>query len=433
MAIQIKIDPGIYNEAYYPYLFDTTRIQIFFGGSSSGKSYFLAQRTIEDLLRGGRNYLICRNVGNTIRTSVFNEILKTIGFYGVNDLFKVNRSDLVITCINGYQIIFKGLDDVQKIKSLTPEKGVITDIWAEEATETAYNDIKDLEKRLRGRSSVPKRITLSFNPIARTHWLFKKYFAGKFGDNDKVYHDKDLLILKTTYKDNKFLEADDIRALENETDSYYYTVYTLGNWGTLGDLIFTNWKVEDLTSLITQLTGRKHGLDFGYSNDPTAYTCSVRHAGQGRPKLYIINEWYERGVTNDFIAQTLSPIVGKDYLRCDSAEPKSIAELRQYGLPGAMAGIKGPGSINFGIQWLKQHDIIVHKACQNTVNELSLYQWRKNKDGEAINEPVDKYNHAIDSIRYGWSAVIYEELEYERRKRELKTQRPMTKEELGFF
>jgi phage terminase large subunit len=432
MAVKIKIDPRIYNEAYYPYLYDTTRIQIFFGGSSSGKSYFLAQRTVEDILRGGRNYLICRNVGNTIRTSVFNEIVKAIGFFGVNSLFKINGSDLVITCVNGYQIIFKGLDDVQKIKSITPAKGVITDIWVEEAPETARTDIKDLRKRLRGTSPVPKRLILSLNPIYINHWIYKDFFAGHWGEDDKVYKDDHLLILKTTYKDNRFLMPDDIYELEHETDPYYYDVYTLGKWGTLGDLIFRNWRVEDLSARISDFPSGKHGLDFGFTNDPTAYTRSVRQTGHSKPILYILKEWYEYGVTNDFIAQTLSPMVGHDPIRCDSSEPKSIAELRQYGLSGAMAGIKGPGSVNFGIQWLKQHDIIIHKECQNTINEFSLYQWKKNKDGEAINEPVDKFNHSIDATRYAWSGVIYEELEAERRRREQKS-KPMTKEELGFW
>lgn len=126
-----------------------------------------------------------------------------------------------------------GLDDVQKIKSITPKKGVITDIWIEEATECDENDIKELTKRLRGiTKGIKKRITLTFNPILRSHWIFKKYF-GNFGDDDKEYRDENLLIQKTTYKDNRFLEQDDIDDLEDETDEYFYQVYTLGNWGVL--------------------------------------------------------------------------------------------------------------------------------------------------------------------------------------------------------
>jgi hypothetical protein len=185
----------------------------------------------------------------------------------------------------------------------------------------------------------------------------------------------------------------------------------------------------------TWLARRKGNVYFtGNTNDPTVYTCSTRKTGKKRPELFIYNEWCELGVTNDVIAKTLMPIVGKDIIRCDSAEPKSIQELRQYGLSGAQAAIKGPGSINFGIQWLQQHDIVIHKSCQKTINDFTLYQWRKNKDGEVLNEPVDRDNDSIDSIRYEWSAVIFEELEEMKKMREAKNSRPITtKEEIGFW
>lgn len=272
MQLNVKIDKNVFNEIYLPHLNDETRTQIFFGGSSSGKSVaIVGQRTICDILKGDRNYLVVRNVGRTSRTSTFNEIRKIIIGWKLEDYFKVNKADMVITCINGSQILFQGLDDVEKIKSITPEKGVITDILVEEATETAENDIKQLEKRLRGKSKVKKRITLIFNPILKTHWIFKKYFSGRFFDNDTSYNDGDISILKTTYKDNRFLEQDDIDALENETDEYFRDVYTLGKWGTLGDVIFKNWKVEDLKDRINQFDNIRNGLDFGYSSHPMAY------------------------------------------------------------------------------------------------------------------------------------------------------------------
>ncbi len=242
--IEIEISSEIFNPAYRPYRKAPHRTQIFFGGSSSGKSVFLAQRAIYDVLNG-RNYLIVRNTANTIRSSTFNEIRKVIGDWGLTSVFSINKSEMTITADNRAQILFKGLDDAEKIKSVTPESGVMTDIWVEEATECAEDDIKQLEKRLRGKSKFPKRLTLSFNPILKTHWIFKKYFAG-FYDGDTIRQTDDLLILKPTYKDNRFLEPDDIAALENETDPYWREVYTLGNWGILGDVIFTNWRVEDL-------------------------------------------------------------------------------------------------------------------------------------------------------------------------------------------
>jgi phage terminase large subunit len=127
--LNLNLDKRIFNKSYRKFLNDQTRTQIYFGGSSSGKSYFLAQRTILDVLKGGRNYLICRAVAATIKKSVFNEVQKAIINFKLSKLFIINQSDMTITCINGYQILFAGLDDVEKIKSITPKKGVITDIW----------------------------------------------------------------------------------------------------------------------------------------------------------------------------------------------------------------------------------------------------------------------------------------------------------------
>jgi phage terminase large subunit len=401
-------DPNIFNACYIPYLQDTTRTQIYFGGSSSGKSVFLAQRCIIDLMKGGRNYLIIRNTGKTLRTSAFNELLKVISSWNLEKLFNWNKTDMTITCINGYQALLRGLDDSEKLKSIVPEKGVITDILVEEATETKREDIKQLQKRLRGWAGVPKRITLTFNPIMRNHWIYAEYFKDKWSEDKNKYRDERLLILKTTHIDNSFLEQEDRDELEGEKDPYYYAVYTKGNWGVLGDLVFTNWKVEDLSRIKKQFGTFYHGLDFGYSNDPTA---AGRQAIKGK-QLFILNELiYEKGLTNNVIASILKPEIRKDIIRCDN-EPKSIAELRGYGIE-AIAAKKGPGSVNFGIQYLKQFEIIIDRKCQNAINEFQLYQWKKDKYGDPINEPLDKNNHFIDQVRYALNDRIFEDLEAE--------------------
>ena len=208
-APTVEVYTEVFNDAYLPYLEDKTPLQIYYGGSSSGKSVFVVgQRTVWDLMNGGRNYLICRQVGRTIRNSVYNEILKVISSWGVGSLFNVNKSDMVITCSNGYQILFVGLDDVDKLKSITPARGVITDVIVEEATEAELASIKQLEKRLRGGSdAIQKRINLLFNPILQSHWIYKEYFNSiNWTDKQKEYKSDELLILKTTYKDNRFLD-----------------------------------------------------------------------------------------------------------------------------------------------------------------------------------------------------------------------------------
>jgi len=397
----VIIDPAVFNDAYAPYLNDTARTEIFYGGSGSGKSVFVAQRSVVDLMRGGRNYLICRQVGRTLRGSVFTEICRVINQWGVGKLFAINKSDMLITCTNGYQIIFAGLDDVEKLKSLTPAKGVITDVWVEEATETDRASVKQLYKRQRGGSdNTPKRLTLTFNPILQTHWIYEDYFS-RIGWTDKQtdYKADDLTILKTWYIHNKFLTPDDVRDLENETDKYYRDVYTFGNWGVLGNVIFTNWRVEDLSEMQDQFTNRRIGLDFGFSSDPAA--MPMTHYDRAHKTIYVYDELYECGLTNDVLADEIRPRLGDDYITCDSAEPKSIAELVRYGIR-AGAAVKGKDSVTHGIQWLQQQTIVVDTKCINMQNELRSYKWKEDAAGNAIRQPVDKNNHLIDALRYAY-------------------------------
>lgn len=401
--ISIEIDPDIFNEVYRQHLTNLSRTQIFYGGSASGKSVFAAQRCVYDLLMGRRNYLVTRQVGRTLRGSAFTEILKVIGDWGVSSLFNVNKSDMLITCANGYQIIFAGLDDAEKLKSITPAKGSITDVWVEEATETERDTIKQLYKRQRGGdANIHKRLTLSFNPILQSHWIYQDYFSRiAWADGQTEYNSEELSILKTWYIHNRFLTPDDVRDLENETDTYYRDVYTLGNWGVLGDVIFRNWRVEDLSSMREsgQFTNIRVGLDFGFSSDPAA--LMVAHYDRKHKTIYIFDEVYERGLTNPELAERIRPLVGGHVVVCDSSEPKSIEELRREGIR-ANPAIKGKDSVMFGIQWLQQQTIIVDSRCINTVRELQQYQWKKDKDGNSIRQPVDRNNHLIDATRYGF-------------------------------
>jgi phage terminase large subunit len=396
LKIKLNIAPEVFNPIYLEHqLRNNNRYQIYFGGSSSGKSYSLAQRCVLDVFKGDRNYLIVRNVQNTIKRSVFNEITKSISNFNLAQYFDINKTDLVITCnINDMQILFCGLDDVEKIKSITPKKGVITDIWVEEATECEYKDIKQLDKRLRGRSKVVKRLTLSFNPILQTHWIYTTYFS--IWDDSKQYVEKDnLSILKTTYKDNKFLTDDDIAALENETDAYYYNVYTLGNWGVLGSVIFKNWRVEEFDT--ATFDNYRHGVDWGFADDPFAYIKS--HLDKMRKRLYVCDEIEAVGLLNNESAPMVKEKAGNDLVICDSAEPKSVSEFRTFRV-NSKGAKKGAGSIEYGIKFLQGLEIIIHPKCQNFKNEISKYKYKEDKNGNVLPIPVDKDNHLIDALRY---------------------------------
>lgn len=384
------------NDCYLPFLEDDTRTQIFYGGSSSGKSFFLAQRTIMDVIKG-RNYLIVRNVAKTLRSSVYNQIVKTIADMELQNEFHIGKSEMTITCIrNGKQILFAGLDDVEKLKSITPSNGVLTDVWIEEATESNYEDYKQLSKRLRGFSKFPKRIILSFNPILQTHWIYKEFF-GMWDDSKTLYRGEDLLILKTTFEDNMFLTEDDRKALRDEKDPYYYNVYSLGNWGVLGKVIFKNWRVEDLTDKIPHFDTIYNGLDFGFSEDPTAL---IRvHYDRKHRIIYVFDEFYKGGMHNDEIAEMVKGKIGSQYITCDSSEPRSISELNRAGVR-AIGAIKGSDSIVHGIQWLQQNEIVIDVHCQNFKNEIETYHWKEDKYGNALRQPVDKDNHGIDALRY---------------------------------
>ena len=402
----IEIDPSVMNDVYLPQFKNMARVQILYGGSSSGKSKFKAQQAVIDTLdatrTGGRNWLICRQVGRTIRGSVAQEINRVITEWGLQQFFSINKTDGTITCVNGYQIIFSGLDDVEKLKSITPAQGAITDVWVEEATETAQDSIKQLLKRQRGGNpKTPKRLHLTFNPILQQHWIYQTYFSGiGWMDEQKKYKTPELSILKTTHLDNKFLTSDDRKGLEQETDSYYYQVYTLGNWGVLGDVIFTNWRVEDLSQMHDQFTNRRNGLDFGFSSDPAA--VGVSHYDKMRKTIYFYKELYETGLTNDVLAERIKEMIGDERIICDSAEPKSIQELNNHGV-AAVGAKKGKDSVNFGIDWLKQQTIIVDRTCVNLINELQQYHWKKDAGGNSLKIPVDKNNHLIDGgLRYAY-------------------------------
>ncbi len=314
-----------FNAAYLPYLTASQRVQIFYGGAGSGKSVFLAARALLDAMTG-RNTLVVRQVARTLRASCFAEVQKSVARFGLGDWFQVSRSEMSLTCRhNGAQLLFLGLDDVEKVKSLTPGRGALTDIWVEEATETAYTDVKQLEKRLRGISPHKKRLTLSFNPVSRAHWIYRTYFSD-FKEDAGLLTTPHLLILRTTYKDNRFLSPDDRAGMENEADPYFRQVYTLGEWGLQAGGILTRFEEADLSGLPRVKARLRLGLDFGYARAPAAYLLAMVEPGEG--SVYVLEGRYLRGLSNQALARHLIPVAQGLPVYCDSAEPKSIAALR---------------------------------------------------------------------------------------------------------
>ena len=250
MEVNIKISKKVFNDVYLPYLDNTDRYLVFYGGGSSGKSYFIAERYIYKLIHPERcNLLVVRQTGDTNRKSTFPLLKHCISNWNLSEHFKVNESDMRIRCkLTGNEVAFAGLDDVEKIKSITFENGELTDIWVEEATETQEQDINQLKVRLRG-GKTKKQMVLSFNPINIQHWI-----KGHFIDSGLA------TVCFSTYKDNKFLTDDDRKALEDLklTDEYTYEVYCLGKWGIIGKTVF------DARAIQSRLDNIEKPLKTGY-------------------------------------------------------------------------------------------------------------------------------------------------------------------------
>ena len=226
-TIQVEISKKVFNKAFLPYIDNEKRYLVFYGGAGSGKSFFIVERYVTKCLKNSKfNLLVVRATGKSNRDSTFALFKQVIYKWNLQQYFKINESDLRIVCLlNGNEIIFSGLDDVEKLKSVTFSRGELTDIWIEEASEILEADFNQLDVRLRGKGT-KKQIVISFNPIDVNHWLKKRFFDRK-DDNIEIFH--------STYKDNEFLDEDYKKLLESykDTDEYYYNVYCLGMWRSI--------------------------------------------------------------------------------------------------------------------------------------------------------------------------------------------------------
>ena len=382
-----------FNAAFYPYLKDYDhRFEVYYGGAGSGKSHFIAQKIVAKSLVYNRKALIMRKVGSTLKDSVWQLVLDTLSSLGLLQYCNVNKSIFTIELPNGSILLFKGMDDSEKIKSITG----ITDIWAEEATEFTEEDIEQLNLRLRAKTD-NLQMFFSFNPVSKANWVYRRWFAkGAVITDDTVVH-------QSTYKDNRFLPEDYIATIEKmaKTNPTYYRIYALGEFASLDKLVFSNWKigkVEDTASWSLLC-----GLDFGYTNDPTAFVVSFVDGEQ----LYIAKEFVRTGLLNNQIATAIKELgFSKSTIIADSAEVKSIEELKRDGLYRIYPAVKGQGSILQGIQKLQQYDIIVDPSCEHVITELQNYAWKKDRQsGEYVNEPIDEFNHCIDALRYSLQCV----------------------------
>ena len=393
--MKLNIHKNIFNPVYYPYLLDySKRYEVYYGGAGSGKSVFVAQKLVIKALKDVRKILVLRKVNRTTKASTFQLLLDTLTNFNILNKCAVNRTDYSITLPNGSQFLCSGLDDTEKIKSIVG----LTDAWLEEATEFCADDFSQVDLRVRDPYASGQQIILSFNPVSKANWCYLWFFA----DNPEMMElRRNVNIIKTNYLHNRFLPPEYIDTLlrMKETNPVYYTIYALGEFGSLEKLVYNNWQVMDFDAKSIKGT-LLCGCDFGYTNDPTAFVASLLIPAENR--IYVFKEWGGTGFLNNQIAQAISELgFAKSTIICDSAEQKSIDELRQMGLRNAKPSVKGKGSVLQGIQKLQQYELIIHPSCVNIKEELENYSWTKDKQtNEYINEPIDKWNHYLDALRY---------------------------------
>lgn len=379
------------------------RYRVVKGSRASKKSKTTALNFITRLMEYPEaNLLVVRKVEKTLRDSCCADLIWAIYRLGVQDLWDFPTkptSKLEITYKpTGQKILFRGLDDPLKVTSVSVEKGVLCWMWIEEAYEIMKEaDFDMLDESIRG--EVPeglfKQITLTFNPWNDKHWLKKRFF-------DVV--DDNILALTTNYLMNEFLDDEDRKVFETmkKNNPRRYQVAGLGNWGIVEGVIFDNWeeKVFDIDD-IRGLSSVKScfGLDFGYTNDPSALFCGL--IDTTARTIWVFDEMYKQGMSNEKINSTVQSMgYSKEKIIADSQEPKSIDRLRELGLSRIKKSRKGKDSIKSGIDFIQDYHIIVHPSCVNFITEISNYSWDQDKSGKRLNVPVDDYNHLMDAMRY---------------------------------
>lgn len=377
--------------AFVPLFKDESRYQIVWGGAGSGKSHIVARKILYRLLSEyhcKHNFLIIRKVDRTIKRSVFALMKNIISTWGLLRDFDINLTDkTIIYRPTGAQIMFSGLDDVEKLKSI---EGV-TSIWAEEATELTQEDFEQLDLRLRGNTGALKQIILSLNPISDQHWIKKVFFDDPI---DGVF------TLKTTYLDNAFIDDEYKMVMENKkkTNPRYYSIYALGNWGTAEGLVFN--RVTQRLIREDEIKGLDcaQGLDFGYTNDPSAFNQT--YVDMKNRQILVYDGFYEKGMSNAQIANAIKALLAhKRKTIADSSEPKSIDYIKAKGV-SIVGAAKGKDSISNGIDFIQEFEVVVNAHLVEFMTEFENYSWAVDKDGKTTNKPCDDFNHFIDSLRY---------------------------------
>lgn len=400
-SLRIRL-PEVVGKGYGTFWRFKGRYRVCKGSRRSKKSKTMALWVIAKMMEYPlANTLVVRKTYRTLKDSCFTELKWAIHRLKVDAWWDVKESPLEMTYRpTGQKIYFRGLDDPLKITSITTEVGVLSWLWIEEAYEiTSEDDFDTLYESMLGDcpEGLFKQVTLTFNPWNEHHWLKKRFF-----DNP----DEDTLAMTTNYLCNEWLSDEDKKTFDKmaRNNPRRYKVAGLGEWGIVDGLIYENWKEETFNLDQIKVCKSAFGLDFGYTNDPSAFF--VGFIDTENKKLYVWDEFYEKGMSNKAINDKIRQLgYAKERITGDSAEPKSIDELKGFGLRISGAK-KGKDSVMNGIQWIQDLEIIIHPRCVNFLTEISNYTWAKDKFGNKINVPIDDFNHLMDAMRYALEQYI---------------------------
>lgn len=391
--IQLNLKKSLFTPKFFPYLRDYShRWEFYMGSAGSAKSYFITQKLIVRAASQQIRILVCRRYATTLRNTCFSLFKEILAKWKLTPYVKINESDFRIKFLhNNSEIIFIGLDDETKLLSLNN----IGAIFIEEAFEVPQNIVEQLNLRLRGKTE-NQQIILAWNPISKDSWLY---------NFTVVNPPENSIFIHSTFRDNPFLNKEYIASLEElyTRNPQKARIFCDGEWGINDEgLVFKNWRVEEFNPMELAAAGLQHraGCDLGFI-DKTAVIDTLYDA-ENRT-IYIFNEFYKSGCQLDEIAKAIENMnLTKTKLYVDAAEPRTIQFFRNNGI-NAVASAKGRDSVRAGIEFLKNHALVVLPSCTNFIHELENFSYIKSKQtGEFTNETTHEYSHAIDACRYAY-------------------------------
>ena len=358
---------------------DKLRYIINQGGTSSTKTFSILQLLVAICIKYEKQIDIVGLSVPHLKQGVLNDLPAICQQFGINFYDNFKESDRIFTCGKG-RINFLAFDKLGKAHG-----GRRDILFLNEANHLNYNIVEQLMVRTRD------CIFIDYNPT-NEFWVHTKLLKD---EPDKA------VLIRSTYKDNPFLEQSIIDMIESKKgNNNFWRVYGLGELGVAEGLVYDNFEELDFDK--NRFARYYNGIDWGFSNDPFAF---VRVAVE-QDYLYVCDEIYQKKLLNKDSAPMVKEIIGGEWVYCDCAEPKSIAEYQALGV-NAVPCTKGAGSIESGVKHIQSYKkVYVHPSCYNTLSEFRNYEWKQDKNGDLMPIPVDAFNHSLDAIRYALNDVI---------------------------